>query len=271
MGGYHPQYLGAASLILTHLRDGRLQKIRLADPDAGRVDDFQLESLARIDAYQMKWERYPGAFTFSNLLALFPDLAEGWKALRARYPSYRIVVHLVTNKHPSVNDTLPAGTTAPQPPHFAAFLEQAWFPSRRASAGPVEGFPPSWQLAWETLQNASLLSPAEFAEFVQDCELELSYRLPNMHGQHDRDGLHMREQLEHLYYFLVDTVASPERIVDLTRNQLLSRLGWRHLFELRHPHEFEVDDLRYVPIQTTIELLEDALVQTHATFSGMTR
>src|SRR5260370_78018 len=105
MGGYHPQYLGAASLILTSLRDGRLQKIRLADPDAGRVDDFQIESLARIDAYQMKWEGYPGTFSFRDLLTIFPDLAAGWKALRARNPSHRIVVHLITNKYPSVNDT----------------------------------------------------------------------------------------------------------------------------------------------------------------------
>ena len=259
MGGYHPQYLVAASLLLTHLRDGRLQKIRLADPDAGRVDDFQIESLARIDAYQMKWEGYPGAFSFINLLALFPDLAEGWKALRARYPSHRIVVHLVTNRYPSVNDRVPLGPTAPQPPHFAAFLEQTWFPSRNTPADSAESFPLSWQPAWEALRDASLLSPTEFAEFVQDCELELSYRLPDMHGQHDPDGLHRREQLEHLYYFLADTVASSERIVELTRNQLLSRLGWRHLFELRHPHEFEVDDLRYLPIQATIDQLERAL------------
>src|SRR5258708_3325596 len=201
MGGYPPQYLVASSLILTHLRDGCLQKIRLADPDAGRVDDFQIESLARIDAYQMKWEGYPGAFSFRDLLAIFPDLAEGWKALRGRYPSHRIVVHLVTNRYPSVNDTLPAGTTTPQPPHFAAFLEQAWFPSRNTSAGPAKRIPPSWRPAWEALQNASLLSPAEFADFVQDCELELSYRLPSMHVQQERDGLHVREQLEHLYYF----------------------------------------------------------------------
>ncbi len=199
MGGYHPQYLGAASLLLTHLRDGRLQKIRLADPDAGRVDDFQIESLARIDAYQMKWEGYPGAFSFRDLLVIFPDLAEGWKALRVRYPSHRIVVHLVTNRYPSVNDRVPIGPTAPQPPHFAAFLEQAWSPSRNTPAGPVESFPPSWQPAWEALRDASLLPPAEFADFVQDCELELSYQLPDMHGQHDPDGLHRQAQLEHLY------------------------------------------------------------------------
>src|SRR5260221_33809 len=193
MGGFHPQYLGAASLILTHLRDGRLQKIRLADPDARRVDDFQVESLARIDAYQMKWEGYPGAFSFRDLLALFPDLAEGWKALRARYPSHHIVVHLVTNRYPSVNDTLPAGATAPQPSHFAAFLEQAWIPSRKAPAGQAESIPPSWQPAWEALRDASLLSPSEFADFVQDCEFELSNRLPDMHGQQERDGQHVRE------------------------------------------------------------------------------
>jgi hypothetical protein len=111
---------------------GRPQRIRLADPDAGRVDDFQIESLARIDAYQMKWERYPGAFSFKDLQAIFPQLVQGWRTLRERYPFHRIVVHLVTNKHPSVDDTPPVGNTHPRPSHLAAFLGQVWLPLRRA-------------------------------------------------------------------------------------------------------------------------------------------
>ncbi len=49
--------------------------------------------------------------------------------LRARFPPYRIVVHLVTNKSPSVNDSPPAGTPAPQPRHFCDRYRKIGTPS----------------------------------------------------------------------------------------------------------------------------------------------
>ena len=42
IGGYHPQYRVAAGLIVRALRNGALDWIRVADPDAGRVDDPQI-------------------------------------------------------------------------------------------------------------------------------------------------------------------------------------------------------------------------------------
>ncbi len=89
MVGYRGQYRVAASLILRSLRDNTLQWIRVADPEAGRVDDFQIGSRSRVDAYQVKWSEYPGSFTFRDLtrssdqeLSLIGQLADGWKRLR---------------------------------------------------------------------------------------------------------------------------------------------------------------------------------------------
>ena len=67
IGGYYPQYRISASLILRSLRDGSLQWIRIADPEAGRIDDFQIGRQSRVDAFQMKWSRYPANFTFNDL------------------------------------------------------------------------------------------------------------------------------------------------------------------------------------------------------------
>jgi len=53
--GYSAQYRVAAELIYAAVLDGDLEWIRVADPDAGRVDDIQVGRTGRVDAYQIKW------------------------------------------------------------------------------------------------------------------------------------------------------------------------------------------------------------------------
>src|SRR5215813_293998 len=67
MSGYYPQYHISASLILRSLREENLQWIRIADPQAGRVDDLQIGSQSRIDAFQVKWGQYQELFTYREL------------------------------------------------------------------------------------------------------------------------------------------------------------------------------------------------------------
>ena len=108
IGGYSPQYHVAAAAILSGLREHGLQWIRVADPDAGRVDDLQVGSEGRVDAYQVKWSQFPGLFSFNDLVSdkdnapnLLAQLADGWSRLRKSYPKCRILVHLLTNQTPS--------------------------------------------------------------------------------------------------------------------------------------------------------------------------
>src|SRR4030095_8527148 len=124
IGGYYPQYRIAAFLILRALREEGFEFIRVADPEAGRVDDFQIGKRGRVDAFQMKWGRYGGPITFGALTdkdGLIAQLGDGWKRLRDLYPKARVVVHLVTNRIPSVADNV-AGTGR----HTAAFIEEVW-------------------------------------------------------------------------------------------------------------------------------------------------
>src|SRR5690242_10881753 len=97
MAGYNQQYRLGARLILHHLQERTLEWIRIADPEAGRVDDFQIGSPLQVDAYQVKWHNQVIKFSFNDLIAasekevrLIKQLADGWQHLRAHYPSYHV-------------------------------------------------------------------------------------------------------------------------------------------------------------------------------------
>ena len=59
--GYDGQYRVSASLILEGLLNAQLDWVRIADPEAGQVDDLQIGSQGRVDAYQVKWSVKGGA------------------------------------------------------------------------------------------------------------------------------------------------------------------------------------------------------------------
>ena len=111
IGGYYPQYHVAAALILRALREESLESIRIADPEAGRVDDIQIVSRGRLDAFQVKWSRYGHpAVTFRELTnaddstpSLIAQLADGWTRLRGM----RTV----------------AGDASDEPPNFMTFID----------------------------------------------------------------------------------------------------------------------------------------------------
>lgn len=268
IGGYYPQYRISSSLILRSLRTESLQWIRIADPKAGRVDDLQIGGQSRVDAFQVKWSQYSGSFTFEELVkasgkapALIVQLADGWKRLRATYPGHRIVVHLVSNDIPSVSSSqrMPIGEPPPAPRHFAAFIEQVWKPARNILPTSSWNVPQAWWPTWEALQVASGLGMTDFEAFVQDCELEFGYLLPGSEMGTTREQQITQADLDHLTQTLFSTVADPARIIELTREQLLARLGWKARSEYRSRHEFPVDEALYQPIEATVRQLQGAL------------
>ena len=267
--GYHGQYSVAASLILRHLREEKLEKIRVADPRAERVDDFLMFSQGRIDAHQVKWSRFPDLFTLNDLTktsnsapSIFSQLARGWKKLKGDYPTRRIVVHFVTNGSPSTstNAIMPLEQPAPSPNHFAAFIEQVWNPAHNAL--PNEGFevPETWSNAWKHMRIASGLDDEEFESFVGDCNLDLSYNFDaNLAYASETDKTMWESDIGHIVSMIFETVADPGYIIELSWDQLLQRLGWSNRFELRSRHEFPVDEKLYRAIDPTVQELLGAI------------
>ncbi|MFA0834927.1 MAG: ATP-binding protein [Methanobacterium formicicum] len=260
IGGYLPQYVVSSSIILNKLRNKDLQWIKVADPEAGRVDDLQISNQSRLDAFQVKWSRLGGTFTFNNLIvpsenkpSLINQLAEGWKRLRENNLEKRVVVHLVTNQIPSVSDRLPKDES---PRHFKSFIEQVWNEVKQATQN--YNVSTEWESAWNTFKEASKLDEEDFNLFIKDCELNFNYQLPDMDNS-TPDHEIMKKDLEDLTYFLMQTVADPGYIIKLKHDQLLEKLGWKARFEFRSLHEFPVDEKLYYPIEGTIQRLDELI------------
>lgn len=264
IGGYYPQYLISALFIYRVLREQKLNWVRIADPEAGRVDDLQIGSQSRIDAFQIKWSQYGGNFSFNDLItsgsgpSIIAQLADGWSRLQRLHPGQRIVVHLINNQMPSVSDRPPVSDPPPTPRHFAAFLEQAWNPARKEPPDSQLEIPAAWLPTWDTLRAADSLSPVEFKSFIHDCELDFGRGLPGTETR-DRDGYIIQTELQQIAQALFAAVADPFRIIELTRDQLLTRLGWKERFEFKSRHEFPVDEVLYRPIGDSSNQLESAL------------
>jgi hypothetical protein len=275
--GYYPQYRISAAHVIRALRDDMLQWIAVADPKAGRVDDFQIGSDQRVDAFQFKWTRHGGPFTFSDLTkqvestpGLIEQLADGWRRLSIEYPHHRIVVHLITNQHPSTSDSvLPKGTASRGLRHFAAFFEQVWKPAHATHSNQGITVPAPWRRPWKTLQKASGLDQQDFERFVRDCVIEFGISLPRAEGiSENLADLYLRD-LEHVTVKIFEAVYDPQVIIRLNRDELLIRLGWKDRFEYRNQHYFPVNESLYEPIEKSREALEQSLSNLEGGYVGV--
>jgi hypothetical protein len=215
----------------------------------------------------MKWSRYGGPITFRELTdkdGLIGQLGDGWKRLRDLYPKARVVVHLITNQTPSVNDRITVTGR-----HTAAFIEEVW----RQAKGMLDltSWNPSeaWVSAWQEFIASSTLQPMAFAEFVKDCELEFGYRLPAPEDRITDEDQILAEDLRRMTENLFAAVADPAQIVQITRDELLSRLGWRDRVEFRSRHEFPVDESFYEPIAETLDEFGRALGSLESGYLGV--
>lgn len=264
LGGYYGQIRHvSAHRIIDALRQDVLSWIRIADPGAGRVDDLQIGSDARVDAHQVKWAKDGGTFTFNQLITgegdapgLIGQLADGWRRIATANPGRTVVVHLVTNEIPSVADKPPTGDVIPTPRHFSAFLSQAWDP---VHGGQGNDPPKAWKTAWDLLRESAGLSDVEFVEFARHCVLEFGYRPPDTATASPSDRAQIERDLDDLTLLLFREPGSPERIVEFSRSELINRLGWQGRFEYKARHEFPIPGDLYEPIESTRRELQSAL------------
>src|ERR1700680_863978 len=234
--------------------------MRIADPEAGAVDDFQLLTPSRLDAYQVRWSSYPGSFGLHRLLSptgakqpLVRELAAGWKTLQQRDAPRQVIFHLLSNDYASHKSD----------PSLALFLDECW--RRRAVEDPVQPIPPRWQGIWEQLQRASGLDDAEFRAFAGACQLDLGYSLPKPAEPGPlslaADLLARDRDLQELADCFFRLAADPKRPGELTSAQLIHELRWQGRLELRPRHEFPEPSIPYHAIDHTVRELEQALAR----------
>ncbi len=109
------------------------------------------------------------------------------------------------------------------------------------------------------LKVASGLSEEDFDDFVRDCELEFDYQILGSLNATTQDSEIAKNDLEHITENLFGAATSPERIIEMNRDQLLLRLGWRSRFEFISRHEFPVNEVLYQPMEATEQKLAEVL------------
>lgn len=269
--GYSVQYRIAAELIYSALVTEELEWIALADPDAGRVDDIQVATLGRLDAYQVKWGEQIGSLSFNDLISgkgdtalasskgLIGQLAGGWHKLKQTHPNRRVVVHLVVRDiaSSSLSASIPKDDNTVSKANLQGFLTDCWADRSWATQG-FAGCPIGWNPALIELKDASSIDEAYFMSFIRDCELEFGYTMQSLAST--RDGIRQADDIETLAAFLFRTVGADKREIRIERDELLRRLGWTDRFNQRFIHDFKIDKL-YQPISATINDLENALTK----------
>ncbi|MBE0362146.1 hypothetical protein PULV_a3951 [Pseudoalteromonas ulvae UL12] len=166
MLGYVPQYEIAAGLIYEALLSGSLEWFRVADPDAGSLDDILIATTGKLDAYQVKWAEYVGQISYADFirdtptkqggekLSLFRQLTEGWNHLSDNYKERTVKVHLLHKLVPSPNPKaeIPLGDKVPKHAHFQSFLKECWFDRKWCETG-LDKVAVCWKETLLDLQN----------------------------------------------------------------------------------------------------------------------
>lgn len=266
--GYSAQYRVAAELIYDALLDGTLEWVRLADPDAGRVDDIQIARPGRLDAYQIKWGEYEDRITFRDLVTAtgsggstkpspVAQLADGWRRLSGLHEGRRIAVHYATRASPSTSDNFRSDRVG-GPWHLQAFLRHAF--SKRRSWHQTDSTPPrsEWGEEIAAFEEAAKLPPPSLPAFLEACCLDLGWRFPEQGGTSTVAERRRSTDVEALAAYLFALVGSEITVVQIARDDLLKRLGWSGRFDLSFKHDFPVDERLYQPVDATVVELETA-------------
>jgi len=260
VGGFGNQYKVAANIILDHLKRGDLLSIKIADPDAGRVDDFQIASRNRIDAYQVKWTKWPGNLTLTDLTKntkdekgklkpnLIAQLADGWKKIKSLNVGRSVFVHLVTSDQASntkfQKDSLPYH-------HLAFFLSEEW------GKNPTSADRGEFAKVWHQIQTASALADEnEFRAFVESCIIETSYRLPVPEPEHSINQDYLL--VDQIHNKLFNLAEGKTIRIELDHAQLLNLLGWPKE-DFKNRHEFVLNELNFNPNVETEKEVEQKL------------
>lgn len=271
----------AAALIYERLLrsdSGALEAVDLVDPRAAKLDDVQITSRDRHDAYQVKWTTSPGGVTLRSLTTADDDdpsplrqLYDGWQTLREVHTDRPVHVHWVTNAPASTASewgaTVGEGEDRPETPTMAAFLTQV----HRPFADHAVAIPDRWQTAWVFLRTSlNNVDEGTFADFMRSVHIDLGYSAPDLLSALPDERQRARH-VRSIWSALLDHVADSEagQRLSLLRDTLLQITGLDVLLAPVSVHDFPLPDLPLASVDPTIDALDDALEHVTRGYVGV--
>ena len=225
--GYGYQDKVATERILNFLRrDLRestsvFEGVRLADLEAGRVDDFVLVWRDSVEGNSIKWSADGSPVTWGELVGasgLLKELADGYDRLRSRWAGRAIKVRLQTNRPASAER------------HHAQLIPSfsvAEFVAKHWASGTDASDSTDATKAWRKIAEHVGLSGAELAAFVTSCELSFGQPEPPGSGPDSLDWRHYRKQFDSLHKAIATWLTNTPDGDFIDRDYLLAAIGFQ--------------------------------------------
>jgi hypothetical protein len=225
--GYGYQDKAATDRILNILRkdlregSASFEGVKLADLDAGRVDDFVLVWGASIEGNSIKWSEGAAPVNWGDLIGaagLIRELGDGYQRLRNRWPNKAVSVRLQTNRPAS---TVKLHSQLIPNLSVAEFLEKYW------PVGPTDHDRPEVANGWGCVAAHSGLADPAFSEFVASCHLSLGVPEPPRTAQNSVDWRRYKQQFDSLHKAIATWLTNNPRVDFIDRAFLLEAIGFR--------------------------------------------
>ncbi|MEV6527465.1 ATP-binding protein [Longispora sp. NPDC051575] len=252
--GFGGQYLIAAQRVLMLAQD--LVEVRVADPEAGAVDDFAACTEDAVHALQVKSPTFPGTITLNDLCAVgkngrshVGDLADGWTRLVAREAESglrrEVTVWFITEDNAANKERkFPTCTLGS---HTSAFVQNALYPVQsrlRAGEVPPAELVEGWRAAFDKLHDASGLDEGAFWDFLRCVRFEFGAKAdPAWLGGSVQQVGRLRSEAVALAKYFFGRVAMLEddvRVVEIAAEELWKAMVWDSRPGFHHPHVFPV-------------------------------
>jgi len=237
-----------------HRGTSSFRGIRLADLQAGRVDDFVLVWDTEVQGNSIKWSEAAAEVNWGELIGangLLKELSDGYARLSTRWVGKKITVRLQTNRPCALKK------------HHAQLipdLSVAEFVQHHWPQGPQPTDTPSVADAWSKIAQHVGLQGEELSRFVRGCELICNFPQPPLKGPEGEDTRAYLKQFDNLHKAIAVWLANhpDEEVVD--RQFLMTAIGLpAHTGSLvqRFPQPeipYKANDLASSQLKTLIEI-----------------
>ena len=209
------------NFLRTDLRDGNtaFEGVRLADLEAGRVDDFVLVWKESVEGNSIKWSAGATGFTWGEFIGasgLLRDLATGWNRLRSHWTGHTITVRLHTNRPASIekhhSQLIPSLS-------LAEFVATHW------ASGPDTADSGDAAIAWRRIAKHVGISRIELSDFVAHCQLAFGQAEPPGPGPASVDWRHYCKQFDSLHKAIATWLTNNPNDDFIERDYLLAAIG----------------------------------------------
>lgn len=254
IGGYLPQFDEFAWRVYNNLKNNQLEWIKVADPDAGKLDDIQYATATEIHAFQVKWTISGDNISYTDFCKLVPDLAKSWKGLKGITPiGKQVIPHLITNKSLSEHDSI--SYQGKKIGAFKDFVENVLVNIKTSLPVTQE-----WCSILDDLNNTTSLDKAEFKEFLKIFDFQFNYRQEEIRVRLSVTSK-QQEDVQRISRLITEKVADPKKIIEISANDIIQELNWVDRFKTTFNHDLMIDKKTYQPIETTIQKLNSKVAE----------